>query len=1043
MNLNINKLALRLVMLFAAVAMSVNLYAQGGVSGVVVDSAGEPVLGAAIVVDGTTTGTITDLDGKFTLNAAPGAAVTISFIGYTDVKTALSEGMSVVLQDDATEIEQLVVVGYGAVKKETLTGSIAVVGEEMFQEKGTGTNPLSSLQGQVPGVFVSRSSSAPGSEDWSINLRGATSINSSDPLVVIDGFVCSSVDEMRLINQNDIESMSFLKDGAAAIYGSNAAAGVILITTKKGKEGKVKVEYSMSATYKYLGNSPSLMDLEEYATSRMEAENNRILTSTSTAWTTYYQLMLDYAGGIIDVNSTALPFASWEGLDDFPLFDDESWYDSLWGSCWSTSHNLSFSGATDKSSYHVSFGYLYDGSQLQYGENDNQRYNVRTNNSYKLADNINWNSTISYDREMNVVPTNLSGALTKSLPQPGLPLQDINGNPYTWGGWESPYGQLTEGGETNTTTDKIIINQSMDYKPVDWVTLTATGGFSTNIVNKHIVTSTVDYYTYLGDYYITTPTAENTSYVMTTGVTNNYSLSGYGNLTKTFNEVHDIAAMAGVQYDMKEYTYYGIEAEEILESLEIVNGSGDVTIYGKNRWQTATMSAFGRFNYAYDSRYLFEVNGRYDGSSKFTEENRWDMFGGGSFAWRINQEDFMQDVSWLNNLKLRFSYAQMGTQAGIGNYDGVQLYNLTQGSGAYIGDGLLSYISTNGEFASQTRQWERIESYNIGVDFDFLNKLSGAFDIYRKNNNNMLISIDMPSTLGDTAPDANVGVFRSQGWEFMLNYRETIGEVSFNIGATVSYQENFLLEYEGTSLLTAGYSSTRVGYGLNSLFGYQSDGKFSTDEEAMAFVEKYYDDNACSMPTALRAGDNRLVDVNEDGKIDEDDLVYIGSDTSPYSFSLNAGVSYKGFDLSATFQGEVGRQVYTDAGNWVVPTRNNYHNGTDASIGNVWTPETPDAYYSPYTLDSDINTYNYQESTATAQNGSYLRLKNVTLGYTLPSKYLENVALSGLRVYVTGVDLWEVSGMEQGWDPEASRSTSGTTSYPFMRSITFGVNLTF
>ncbi len=1045
-----NKLGCRLLLLLFMAMSSVTLYAQGGISGTVVDSTGEPVIGATVIVDGTTIGASTDIDGGFILNVKEGSPITISFIGYDDVFTTLKQGMKVVLTDSSTQIEELVVIGYGVAKKETLTGSIAMVSDDILNNKGSVTNPLSALQGQVPGVFVTRSSSAPGNENWSMNLRGQTSLNSSDPLVIIDGFACSSTSEMRLLNSNDIESISFLKDGAAAIYGSNAAAGVILITTKKGSAGNVTVEYSASATYKYLGNAPELCSLSEWATMTLEAAASSASTGGTVLteqWTSYLEAALTWEGGLIASNQTSYPFPSWDGLYDFPLFSDTNWYNSLWGSCWSTSNNVSISGGNEKITYRVSFGYLYDGSQLELGNNSSQRYNIRSNTSYKLSEKVSWDSSISYDRELTVTPTDISSALTTTVPQPGMPMVNINGDPYSWGDWESPYGQLVFGGDNTLRVDKLIINQSFKYQPTSWLTATVTGGYSSNTANRTIVTNPVDYYTYLGDMItITSPTQENSSYVMTTGITDNYSVSGYVNAVKTYNDVHDFSLTVGGQYDFNEYIYYGIEAENILESLDIINGSGDVTIYGSNHWQNATLSTFGRLNYAYDGRYLVEINGRYDGSSKFQPENRWDLFGGGSVAWRISEEQFMNGVSWVENLKLRASYSEMGTQAGIGNYDGVQLYNLYQGSGAYINDGYLSYIKTSGTFASTTRQWERINNTNIGLDFGLFNgKLSGTFDVYRKMNNNMLISVDLPSTLGDNAPSSNAGVFRAQGYEGSLSYRGSIGkDLTYVVGATISYSEDKLLEYEGTSVLTSGYTSQQVGYGINSLFGFKYLGKFETQEEADAYYNIYYSTNNCNMPsTSLRAGDNIFADVNEDGKIDEDDIVYLGSDNAPYSFSFNLGVNYKRFDFTAIFQGVSGRVVYNGNTPYTVPTRAVYLNSTTASFGNTWSESNTTAYYSPYTLDSNINNYNYQASSLTAQDASYIRLKNLSIGYTIPAMALEGSGISSIRVYATGTDLWETSQMEDGFDPEAAYQASGTERYPFMRSISVGVNVTF
>ncbi len=1053
MNLNFSskKMGVRLILLICMLVSSVTLYAQGGISGKVLDSAGEAIIGAAVIVDGTSTGTVTSYDGSFSLNAKEGTPVTISFIGYNSISATLKRGMIVELSDDGIKMDELVVVGYGVARKETLTGSIAMIDDTILGDKGSVTNPISALQGQVPGVFVTRSSSAPGSESWSMNLRGQTSLNSSDPLVVIDGFACSSVNEMRLLNPSDIESMSFLKDGAAAIYGSDAAAGVILITTKKGSAGKVVVEYNTSATFKYQGNAPELASVSQWGEMMLEAAASSAETGGTVLtemWIAYLEATSTWTGGLLTNNQTTSPFPSWSSVSDIPLFTDTDWYDSLWGSCWSTSNNISISGGNEKVTYRVSFGHLYDGSQLQIGDNSNQRYNVRSNTTYQLNKKLSWDSSISYDREMNITPTDISSALTTTIAQPGLPLVNVNGDAYIWGtGWESPYGQLELGGNNTLNVDKFTINQSFKYKPTDWLTATVTGGYSTNIANRSIVTNAVDYYNYLGDeLMVTSPTQENSSYVMTTGVTDNYSVSAYINGAKTFNDVHEVGVTLGGQYDFNEYVYYGIEALDILESLEIVNGSGEVSIYGKNHWQNSTLSTFGRFNYSYDGRYLFEVNYRYDGSSKFQPENRWDLFGGGSAAWRISEESFLKNADWLSNLKLRFSYSEMGTQAGIGNYDGVQLYNLNQGSGAYIGDSYVSYISTNGTFASTSRQWERVKNTNLGIDFGFFDgRLTGSFDVYRKKNDNMLISVDLPSTLGDNAPSSNAGKFMAQGYEGAINYHGKIKKhFKYNLGATFSYTEDKLVEYEGTSVLTSGYTSTQVGYGMYSLFGFKYLGKFRTQEEADAYYDMFYESNNCDMPsTSLRAGDNIYADVNEDGKINEDDIVYLGSDKAPFSFSFNVGMEYKGFDLSAVFQGVSGRVVYNGNTPYTVPTRAVYTGCTTASFGNTWTESNQDAYYSPYTLDSNINTYNYQASSLTAQDASYLRLKTLTLGYNFPAKMFEGSVVNSLRVYATGSDLWELSRMEDGFDPEAAYQATGTERYPFMRSISVGVNVIF
>ncbi len=808
-------------------------FAQQKLSGKVIDPAGNPVIGATVVIDGTTKGASTDLDGAFSFDEKAGTPITISYIGYQTVKTTLQPGMTVQLQEDSALLEDVVVVGYGVQKKETLTGAISVVKEEMLKDKGSLSSPLQAMQGQIPGVIITRGSSAPGDESWSMSLRGAISANSSEPLVIIDGVAYESINEMRLLNPSDIESMSFLKDGAAAIYGSRAAGGVVLITTKKGKEGRARVEYSGSFSVKTVGLMPTMMTLDE-------------------------------------------------------------WADSL----------------------------------IQTLENDN-----------------------------------------------------------------------------NTGDMKIY----------------------------------------------TKPTSDENYYKQTSSKTDFYSFSGYLNAHHDFGD-HSLSATLGGQYEFKDYTYFGVQAKNIQTGLEIVNGSGEITISNKEHYQFAVASLFGRLNYDYRQKYLVELNMRYDGSSKFQPANRWDFFWGGSLGWRISQEGSLRDLDWLSELKLRLSYGEVGNQNGISNYDGVQLYKTDASTGALVGSGLLSTIATSGTLASTARSWERIKNYNIGLDFGFLNnRLTGTVEAFFKKNDNMLVSIEFPSALGDTPPKANTGKFKAWGYEGMAQWRDKIGE-NFNyfVGGTFTFARNELVDFGGAATIKNGYVSDREGYPLNALFGLRYAGKIQTQEQLDAYLAKYYPNNAVGMPSSLRLGDNMFCDVNDDGRLDEKDYVYLGSDTPEIQYTINAGFEWKGLDFQIVFQGAANRTMWNGINNWKVPMRAKHVNTTNQSLGKVWSPENPGGHYPTYTLDSNINNYNYQASSWSASDGAYIRLKTLSLGYNLPARWFAKTkSISGCRIYFTGSDLWEHSNILDGWDPEAKASgnvksgTSATYRYPFLRSYTFGVNLTF
>lgn len=1041
--------ALSPLQLFAERSSVESIMQQHVVKGQVLDSAGEPIIGASVLEKGTSNGTVTDFDGNYSLSVTSNnSVIVISYIGCKTVNYPANDKrlQKVVLAEDSEMLGEVVVVGYGTQKKETLTGAVTVVSSKSFKEKGSLSSPLEALQGQVAGVMITRSSSAPGDESWSMNLRGSASVNSIEPLIIVDGVAYSSVNELRLINSNDIESINFLKDGAAAIYGSRAAGGVVLITTKKGTEGKTKVEYSGTATLRTVGLMPSMMGVDQWADGVMSALEND--NNTSNVWYTYAQLAKKYKNSYIDLAESANPFgtAAFTDVKDFVFDDSVNWLGSLFGDTWSTEQNLSISGGTERSSYRISMSYLYDGSTLQFGNNNNKRYTFRMNNTYKLSNSLALESVISYNRQEQVAPTMIGSVLTTQMPMPGLPLSTLDGKPYAWGTWGSPVAKVSDGGDNRLSVSALNISETIKYTINSWLNANANVGYNTSTASRHTTQNAITYYNYAGNTQtLVDPVQSNSYYAQTSSQTDFYSFSAYLNGYKSLGK-NGLSLTLGAQYEFKEYTYFGVRVRDTQNGMEIVNGSGEVTLSGsEDKYQNANLSYFGRLNYDYDGRYLIELNGRYDGSSKFQAENRWDLFYGASLGWRVKQERFMQDVDWLNDLKLRISYAEMGNQSGISNYDGIQLYGLETGTGPYVGNDKLSYIKTSGILASRSRSWERIKNFNVGLDFSFLNgSLSGAVDAFTKRNDNMLVSITFPGTLGDSAPKANAGKFKNWGFEGQLTYRGRIGALNYNAGGTFTFARNELVDYGGTSVITSGYTSTQQGYPLTSIFGLRYGGKIQNEQELYAYKTKYYENNGIGMPSNLRVGDNMYCDENGDGVLDQNDYIYLGSDTPEISYSFNVGASYKGFDLNIIFQGAGNRFVYRGIDNWTVPFRANYTNTTTASIGNVWSEENGSAYYAPYTNDSNINNYNYQASSLTAQDGRYLRLKNVTLGYNFSDKLLRRIGVvQGIRLYATGADLWETTLIQDGWDPEAARDASGVRRYPFTRNLTFGANLTF
>lgn len=1027
------------------------MYAQMTVQGTVIDATGEPVIGANVVVKGSTQGTITDFDGNYSLEVADNAILVFSYIGMQsqEMAAAAANGKTVTLKEDSEVLEEVVVVGFGTQKKESLTGSVAVVGAKMFEDKGSLSSPLEAMQGQVPGVIVTRSSSAPGDEGWNMNIRGAVSLNSTEPLVIIDG-VAGTMGDMKNINSNDIASMSILKDGAAAIYGSRAAGGVVLITTKKGAEGRVKVEYSGSVTTKFVGLQPTLMNNRQWAQGVMQTlENDQ---NTNNVWYTYAQLAQLYDGKYIDLSTSANPFgnAAFTDVSDF-VFSNTDWLGGLFGTGYSTQHNLTISGGGEKNTFRVSLGYNYDGSNLQYGHNNNHRLNFRVNDTYKFTKDISLTSIISYSRQNQVSPTEIGSALTTSMPMPGLPMAALNGKPYAWGTWGSPVAKVKDGGDNRLTANNVSINETFAYAITNWLDMNVNFGYTHNDAQRNTASYAIQYYNITGEVpTLLSPTQEKSYYNQKQSHKDFISASGYFAFHKTWKQAHNTSLTVGAQYEYEQYNYFGARAENVQRGIKTLNGSGDVTISESSMYKYAIASVYARANYDYKGRYLIEGSYRLDGSSKFLPQNRWRSFGGVSVGWRMSEEEWMK-TDWLSNLKLRYSYAQVGNQSGIGYYDGVQLYNMVSNSGAYVGDGLLSYISTNGTFASRVRTWERIINYNAAIDFGFTfgkHSINGTVEAFHKQNNNMLISVKKPATLGDNAPSANAGKFRDYGVDGQINYDGKTGDWSYGVGASFTWARNELVKYEGTNVRTSGYTSTQVGYGLNSLFGMRYGGKIQNEEQLEAYLGLYYPNNGIGMPANLRVGDNMFYDENGDGVLDENDYIYLGSDNPEISYSFNAHIGWKDIvTVNVVFQGAANRFVCRsayDMNNWVVPFRGIYMNSTTSSIGRTWSPERPNAYYAPYTMDNNINVYNYQASSLTAQNASYIRLKEVSVHFNMPRKWLgDQKAVNGFGLYITAADLWEYTKIKDGFDPEAKLAKSGTAFYPFTRNLTVGMNITF
>ncbi len=1031
---------------------------QQQVQGTVVDKTGEPLIGVTVQVVGQQGGAVTDLDGHYSIKAAKGAQIKFTYIGFTEqILKVIGNTLDVTMSEDSQSLQEVVVVGYGTQKKESLTGAVTVIDSKAFQDKGSVSSPLQALQGSVPGVVITRNSGAPGDESWGMSLRGAVSTNNASPLVIVDGVEYSDgINGLRLLNSADIESINFLKDASAAIYGSKAAGGVVLVTTKRAKDAKMTIEYSGSFTGKKIGLQPELMNMDQWCDAVITALTNDGASDTN--WLTYAKLAQKYKGSYIDLDKSPNPYggAGFKDVADF-VFSDNDWQKTLWGDSWSTQHSLSISGGNQTNMFRISLGYLYDGSTLQWGNNNNQRFNLRINDKLQLAKNFSLTTDIAYNRQDQVAPSQLNSVLSASTPQPGLPASTIDGRPYAWGTWCVPNWVAELGGDNKLRVNAVNISEVLNWNINKHLDAVVTIGYNTSSATRDKVRKAIDWYNYAGTRIVRTyPTQAESSYENTFSRTDYYMGSGYVNYHNTFADAHNFSAMVGVQYNYMQFKGTGVQVKDINPDLEVPNGQGEIKLTNATKYHEAMMSYFGRLNYDYKQRYLLEGLMRYDGSSKFQPENRWEFFWGLSGGWRLMEESFMKPLSNIfSNLKLRLSYGVVGNQNGIGRYDGTQLYNVKTASGALVGTGLLTYIDTNGELASTDRTWEKIHNYNVGLDFGFLdNRLTGSVEAFYKRNNNMLISVQYPGILGDKAPKANKGKFEAKGWELNVNWADNIGKVKYHVGGMITYATNKVLDYGSAEVMSAGFKGVKQGYPLNSYFGYRYIGKIQNKEQLQKYTDYYYAGNTLNWTGSLRLGDNMFEDVNHDGKINEKDLVYLGTNDPKLSYSFNFGAEWKGIDVSAMFQGVGRRTIFRDGSatglnTWRVPMAAIYLNTLNSSVGKTWSPERPDAYYPTYTNIQWINKYNYQISSWSVEDGAYLRLKNVTIGYTLPQSVLKSLKpLNRLRVYFTGTDLWETSKIRDGWDPEQSRNAYDNTNnalgrFPFNRTFTIGVDATF
>jgi TonB-linked SusC/RagA family outer membrane protein len=1080
-----------------AVAESTNVQAVAQTSvikGQVVDANGEPIIGASVVVKGTTNGTITDLDGKFSLNNAIKKTLEISYIGYKTLTVQATEGnMRIVLKEDTEVLEEVVVVGYGTQKKATLTGAVASVGGDVLESRPV-SNTAVGLQGQIPGLTITRTSSRPGNEDLNIQLRGASSVNSVSPLIIIDGVPAISNTEFSSLNPSDIENISVLKDASAAIYGSRAAGGVILVTTKKGKKGeKVKVTYNGMLTANTAANMIPLADMKTWANAMVDATYQDYVQSdgnggevvTQRYWNGQWWFSTLQADG-----KTAIPNAGWtsNGKEDYWLIDkmaenqdfdwtdgsgvlhhfaSNNWLDLIYGTTLSTQHNLSVQGSSERARWMASLGYANDRSVITAVYDGAKKYSARLNVDFDLTKWLTLNTNMSYNNRYVSAPRDgLDGSNSGMYDCPAGPAYTPSGDYYDYyvcG--RSPLSAMKEGGVNQQEFETFRYSNTLTAKISKDFDVTGTWAFIKNN-NVQTETKTTYYVGYWDGSNQVTVNPTNNTYVqerIQRTFYENYLLQA--NYHHTFGGVHNVAAMVGANAERNTYKNVTAKRTNLLyEGLTDLNTASSQAAHqsisgGSN--QNGYVSYLARVNYDFAGKYMVELLGRRDGTSKFHPDYRWSNFGAGSIGWRISEENFLKEAKWLNNLKIRASYGVTGgAVSSLGNYDYLATMNTT---GTYYFSTGLAGTGYLGSMTDYSRTWEKLHNLNIGLDFAVLgNRLSGSFDWYRKTNDGMLVSLHYPDVLGATAPATNSAKLRVNGWEAALNWNDKVGQVEYWVGASLANAKSKVTDYSGTDVWTAGMVSVREGYPLNSLFVYKTDGYFTSYEE----IEEYYKQYAnCTGGNALglvpqsneklhlRPGDRKkvlILDPENDttdgkGNTGAGDVYYYGDTDPHYTFSVNMGAKWKNWDFSMFWQG-VG-QHYIIRGGWgsnagmnMCAFYRNYNNILTTQL-DTWTWDNQNAQYARLSLENNKNNWNMNNNDSSIQNAWYARLKNITLGYTLPKTLLNKWGVEKIRLYLSGDNVCEFTGVKDGYDPE--KSTASRTSLPFTRSYTFGLDLTF
>ncbi|NJC26310.1 SusC/RagA family TonB-linked outer membrane protein [Neolewinella antarctica] len=1055
------KKGLRMALAVALLFSVMGAISAQAVTGTIVDQTGIGIPGVNVIQVGTTNGTVTDIDGAYSVTMQEGSDVLrYSFLGFSSVDETVAgrSQINVTLGENAQALEEVVVIGYGTQKKVNLTGAIGTASGEVLENRPI-SNVGQGLQGVVAGLNVSVPNGDPNG-NVEFNIRGFTSINGGDPLILVDNIPM----DINRINPNDIASVSVLKDAAAsAIYGARAAFGVILITTKKGQEGKVKVTFSTEqALSSPIFHIDPILDPLTYVT------NWNIASQADNGNPTYDQNFVD---GVRRYSENPTQENEWGVFNNELRFYGSNNYQERLVTDFTPQrkYDMSISGATNGTSYYASVGYFTKDGYLAIKDANEkfERLNALLKVNFKINDWLSLEEKVIYNNIQQDNPHNYGfnanlNSIQRITPLeplefPDLPFYLEEGDreeyeQFIGAGFASSFSAipyLTDGGRDRSERHEVWLSQGLTATPFDGFVIQANFASQFEFRTQQNVASLIDLVNgvNLTNTAFDNGESNNDNIGERQNYNQNYVFNAYAKYDFTLGIAHNLSAQVGYNQELYQGKQVTAGAQTLLSPIITqLDATTGVQNSGGNAEEQAIRGAFFRFNYNFNERYLFEVNGRYDGTSRFPKADRFGFFPSFSAAWRISEESFMSGTrDWLDNLKIRASYGELGNQTVLDNSSPRrQLYypyipSLSSGNSDFVlNTGQTSVVRPPG-LVSPSLTWESVGTRNIGIDISLLaSRIDFSFDIYTRDTKDMLLGVSRPDILGASPPRENGADLRTKGWELSVLYRDKIrNSVDFSLQLALADNTSRITRYDNP---TGNIRNFYVGQELGEIFGYQTEGIFQSQEEIDGAPD--HDDLSNNN---VRPGDIRFTDLNGDGVIDQGlrtldslgDFTRIGNETARYSFGVTPTIKWKGITVSAFFQG-LFRDFLPDAGNW--GTFYPYQSGFihEPWLNDSWSPENRDAYF-PRPIIRD--TRNFAPQSRYVQNAAYVRLKNLTLGYQVPRTIISKVGLAQANIYLSGLNLWEYTPMRKPLDPE--QVGTRFQQYYFERTVSMGLNVTF